>query len=129
MIVKHHFTTEAGERVSVYQFAGNYRYQVVTDNGIEYRELDDIFGLIGDSTTILEAAIKEQRILIPYGHPQLSAKCIRCSKHHGFPRRMFNHASICARCYDVMVNNYTGGNTWYQINPDGSKGSVIKEEE
>ena len=134
MIIKHHFITESGESVSVYHYENNiYRYQVVTPKGIEYREIEDIFELIGDSTVILEVSIKEQRNLMPYGPAQLSAKCIRCSKHHGAPRKEYNLASICERCYKVMCKtddtiNATGI-VWYLINDDGSKGSVIKSEE
>jgi hypothetical protein len=132
VIIKHHFTTELNEKVSVYLFEDKYRYQVVTDKGIEYRELYDILGIIGDSVETLEQAIKEQRLAIPYGPPQMSAKCIRCSKWHGSPRKEYNLASICERCYKVMEQtddtNNTTGNTWYGINDDGSKGPVIKEE-
>lgn len=129
-ILKHHFTNRDGNLVSAYWYEDRYRYAVSTCMGIEYRELGpDPEGLLQTipSTDVLETYIDWDTFQHVYHDHQMKAKCIRCSKHHGAPRKEYNLASICNRCYSSMrdISN-TAGNTEYEINPDGSKGSVIK---
>lgn len=127
MITKHHFEYK-GNKVDVYWYENRYRYCVHTDKGIEYRELE---GEPSYNIFILQQKLIGDMYYNKYHAPQMSSKCIRCSKHEGAPRKNFNLAPICERCYKVMEEttdtNNTTGNTWYEINPDGSKGSVIKE--
>lgn len=123
MITKHHFNDNNGNRVSVYAYEGKYRYTVDTPYGIEYREIRTSFAWnLIDSIEALEACLNEDILLWPYGEQQLKLKCIRCSKHHGAPRKDYNLAPICNRCYEAMED----GNVEYSINTDGSKGSVVK---
>ena len=128
IISKHHFEFE-GNKVDVYWYEDRYRYTVHTSNGIEYREMGpDPTGLIETmpNTNVLETFLINQILTIPYGEYQLKAKCIRCSKPNGAPRLFYNLAPICNRCFEAMESGLQG-NTEYEINPDGSKGSVIKK--
>jgi hypothetical protein len=125
---KHHYINCDGNKVSVYWYEDRYRYTIDTDFCIEYRELGQapfVEGLY--STGELELLIQEDVVNNPYGEQQLKSKCIRCSKHHGAPRREYNLAPICNRCFNALNDNYGSGTVFYSINPDGSKGSVIKE--
>ena len=131
-ILKHHFTNRDGNLVSAYWYEDRYRYTVSTCMGIEYREcmcnLDD-FIVKADlgSIEFIEGLLNEDILLWTYHEHQLKAKCIRCSKHCGAPRKEYNLASICNRCYAAMNDTLVSeAHVWYEINPDGSKGSVIK---
>ena len=123
MITKHHFVDNNGNKVSVYAYEGTYRYTVDTPSGIEYREIRvSPFSYMVNTIESLEGCINEDIFLWPYGEQQLKAKCIRCSKPYGAPRKEYNLAPICNRCYDAMDD----GNVEYLINEDGSKGSIVK---
>jgi hypothetical protein len=129
-ILKHHFEWNY-KKISAYWFENRYRYTVSdmtnSTNGIEYREMYWLYPL---EQTELERLLVEDIIDHDYGVQQLSPKCIRCSKHHGAPRKEYNLAPICNRCYSVMDKThdiYGSGTVFYSINEDGSKGSVIKD--
>lgn len=134
-LIKHHFIYE-NNKVDVYFFEDRYRYTVTTDKGIEYRELVDnpdtpILVTINDDL-ILESYIVNDMYRFPYQAPQMTNKCVRCSNRLGSPRKQYNLANMCERCYKAMSENAdtsnTAGMVWYTINEDGSKGPVIKEE-
>ena len=130
-IPKHHFINSNNNKVSVYYYEDRYRYIVITATGIEYRELckAPFVDNITDPHEI-ELLIEEDCFNNPYKEQQLKPKCIRCSKPFGAPRREYNLAPICNRCYSVMEQtddtSLSEAHVWYEINPDGSKGSVIK---
>jgi len=124
-ITTHHFEY-CGNKVSVYWYEDRYRYTVETKRGIEYREMNDKFNLIYTKED-LELAIKVDISVYPYEDNQYKAKCIRCSKPFGAPRKKYNLAPICNRCFAAMDDIYGSGTVFYEINTDGSKGSVIKE--
>jgi hypothetical protein len=134
-ILKHHFINEEGNHISAYWYKDRYRYTVNTPKGIEYREITispDIELICGpvDSIEGLESLLNEDSKLWPYREQQLKTKCIRCSKHHGAPRKEYNLAPICNRCLEAMEetnDTYSSGTVFYSINEDGSKGPVIKE--
>jgi len=123
MITRHRFYLLGVEIVQVYWYEDRYRYIVNQLRSIEYREL---VCEQQSSTRKLEELISKDICDHPYGEQQLKAKCIRCSKPYGAPRKEYNLASICNRCYDAMNNEYGAGNVEYLINDDGSKGSVVK---
>ena len=123
MITKHRFYLLGVEIVQVYWYEDRYRYIVNQLRSLEYREL---VCEQQSSTEKLERLINQDICDYPYGEQQLKAKCIRCSKPYGAPRKEYNLAPICNRCYDAMESNYGSGNTEYEINLDGSKGSVVK---
>ena len=135
IIQKHNYTNKDGNLVSVYWYEDRYRYTVNTNKGIEYRELgpgnNGLLETIPDTKTLEVFINWDTEHNIYYEH-QLKAKCIRCSKHHGAPRKEYNLASICNRCFAAMGQTndivYSEGNgmVFYEINLDGSKGSVIK---
>ena len=125
-----HFTYDKTD-VNVYIYGDRYRYTVKTPKSIEYREL--LFTEFG-----ADAPVDDPTIFIiqdieghPYSDVQYKSKCIRCSKPHGVPRKEYNLAPICNRCYSVMekdsdICSVSSGFTEYYINEDGSKGSVVK---
>lgn len=124
MIVKHRFYLLGVEIVQVYWYEDRYRYVVNQLRSIEYRELvcEQL-----SSEEELQKRITKDIADHPYTEVHLNSKCIRCSKHEGVPRKLFNLAPICPRCFDAMTDtNNTAGNTWYEINENGSKGNVIK---
>lgn len=131
IFTKHHYTNPEGYKVDVYWYEDRYRYTVSADNGdIEYRELGpDATGLIETIPDLntLEVFLNHDRLRFPYEYNQLKAKCIRCSKPFGAPRKEYNLAPICNRCFNAMNSNYESGTVFYEINPDGSKGNVIKD--
>ena len=132
IIEKHHFVNSSGNKVACYYYEDRYRYSVTTDKGIEYRELvvdpSGILETMPDTKT-LEAFLEYDIIDRPYNEPQMTNKCIRCSSRLGSPRKEYNLAVLCARCFSCMsdTSNVGAGSTFYGINEDGSKGSVIKE--
>jgi ribosomal protein S14 len=132
IIPKHHYTNRDGNLVSVYWYEDRYRYTVSTCMGIEYRELGpDPEGLLQTipNTDVLETYMDWDTFHHVYHEHQLKAKCIRCSKHHGAPRKEYNLASLCNRCYAAMNDtSVSEAHVWYTINEDGSKGSVIKQD-
>ncbi len=130
VFVKHSFTFE-NHQVTAYWYEDRYRYTVFTENGIEYREMQPSENLqdIKDFET-LEAILINDIKDNPYGSTQFSNKCVRCSKQTAFPRKQYNLAPLCNRCYDILLDceknkDFTGFNTFYSINDDGSKGSLI----
>lgn len=135
MITTHHFINQDKNKVDVYWYEDRYRYCVNTDKGIEYRELSGYLVDTITDTKTLESWIYQDMSDNPYGPPQMTNKCIRCSNRHGAPRKTHNLASICERCYKICTNEMnetadtsnTAGRVWYSINEDGSKGTVIKE--
>ena len=125
-IPKHHYTNKDGHKVSVYWYEDRYRYTITTERGVEYREMFNILDLI-QSVEDLEMAVEAMSVEFPYGEQQYKSKCIRCSKHSGAPRLIYNSAPICNRCFEAMDDtSLSEAHVWYEINPDGSKGSVIK---
>ncbi len=123
-ILKHRFLNWTGNEIVVYWFEDRYRYTVSTSAGIEYRERCWLYPF--ENYDELERIINEDIVDNPYGEQQFKAKCIRCSKWEGAPRKLHNLASICNRCYEAMNDTYGDGTVFYSINEDGSKGSVIK---
>ena len=121
-LIKYHCILK-DTKVSAYYYEDRYRYTVSTKLGIEYREV---------VSTLLSSEYALQKLLLqdinntPYNSYQYSARCIRCSKHHGSPRKQFNLAPICPRCFSAMTDTNNMGNTEYEITPEGSKGNVVK---
>jgi len=125
LIDKYTYVDDNKHTITAYWFNDRYRYTVNTESGIEYRE---VITPAVNSANALETLLDHDISKFPYKEPQRSGKCIRCSKHHGAPRKEYNLASICDRCYRVMVSD-TKANTasvFYMINEDGSKGSAMK---
>ena len=122
MITKSHFITPTGDNISVYWFEDRYRYTV---NSIEYREV--IMDPCYTNEKLHELVLNDIRNY-PYQSQQLKSRCIRCSKQHGVPRKEYNLAPICNRCRSAMNDtSVSGASVFYEINQDGSKGSVIKD--
>jgi len=125
MILKHKFYLMGVEIVQVYWYEDRYRYVVNQLHSIEYREL------VCEQQTSeqeLQKMILQDIYDHPYGEQQLKTRCIRCSKWHGAPRKEYNLAPICNRCFTAMNDiSVSDAFVWYEINPDGSKGSVIKQ--
>lgn len=131
IFTKHNFEYD-GNKIAVYYFEDRYRYTVTTDKGIEYRELGpDPTGLLFTMPTlnVLETFIIQDINVHPYGDQQFKFKCVRCSAHRGSPRKQYNLAPMCDRCFNATTNCDEDDKslTWYGINEDGSKGSCIKE--
>ncbi len=128
MSINKHKFIYCNNEITVYRYEDRYRYTVKTNKGIEYREMMDKFNLIY-TTEDLELAIKVDISVYPYEEPQYKGKCIRCSKWHGAPRKKYNLAPICNRCFEAMEKTdiYGSGTVFYEINQDGSKGPVIKD--
>jgi hypothetical protein len=128
-LINHHFLSLSGNKIAAYWYEDRYRYTVSTDYGIEYRELCWLYPL---KQSDLERLIHEDIWSNPYSEHQLKAKCIRCSKPFGAPRKEYNLAPICNRCYSAMEEandtSLSDAHVFYEINPDGSKGSVIKQD-
>lgn len=121
------FITPDGYSIRAYYYDDRYRYTRNTDKGIEYREV---------VSELISSDYELQRLLLqdihnhPYDQQQFSCKCIRCSKPYGAPRKEYNLAPICNRCYNAMLESTdtisTPGIVFYEINADGSKGNVLK---
>ena len=130
MIFRHSFTYSHNP-VEVYWFEDRYRYTVKPIKGMEYRELKpEEVGNDGPFISVheVELFIAQDIEEYPYGDTQYKAKCIRCSKPHGAPRKEYNLAPLCHRCFEAMNDtSNVVGNVEYIINEDGSKGSVVKE--
>ena len=127
MILSHRFTS-ATNQINVYFFDDRYRYTVETDRGIEYREV--VMYTPMTAISLLETVIELDIINHPYQAAQYTGKCIRCSSHSmAAPRKEFNLAVLCKRCFKATSNpSKSPSATWYTINEDGSKGSVIKDD-
>ena len=122
----HHFKYKEN-KIDIYWYEDRYRYVVNKENIIEYREFGPSYLLETiPSLEVLQSFIISDMHHFIYNEQQLSAKCIRCSKWHGSPRKDFNLAPICNRCFGAMTDTINAGNTEYEIKPDGSKGNVIK---